>query len=70
MIYLSPVFVLQFVLQVLALVSLWRGRAVSGNRWLWTAVIVPFGFVGLAIFYFFARKDETAGPPLGSAPSA
>jgi len=44
------------VLDVLAIVEVWKSSRSDGDKLLWTVVIVIFPLVGLAAYYFFARK--------------
>ncbi len=44
------------ILDVLAIVEVWKSPRSDGDKLLWTVVIVVFPLVGLAAYYFFARK--------------
>lgn len=44
------------VLDVLALIEVWKSARTDGDKVLWSAVIVIFPFVGLIAYYLFGRK--------------
>ena len=44
------------VLDILALVEVWKSARTDGDKVLWTAIIVIFPFVGLLAYYFMGRK--------------
>lgn len=44
------------VLDVLALVELWKSGRSDGDKLLWTIVIVVFPLVGLIAYHFFGRR--------------
>lgn len=44
------------VLDVLALVEVWKSSRTDGDKILWTAVIIILPFVGLIAYYLFGRK--------------
>ena len=44
------------VLDVLALVEVWKSSRTDGDKILWSAVIVIFPFFGLLAYYFVGRK--------------
>lgn len=48
--------VIVVVLDLLALVEVWKSARTTGDKLLWTAIIVVFPFVGLAAYYFLGRK--------------
>ncbi len=47
---------LVIVLDVLALVEVWKSPRADSDKILWTAVIVILPFVGLIAYYLFGRK--------------
>ena len=44
------------VLDLLAIVEVWKSSRSDGDKLLWTIVIVIFPLVGLAAYYLIARK--------------
>jgi sugar phosphate permease len=44
------------VLDVLAIVEVWKSGRSDGDKLLWTLAIVVFPFVGLLAYYFVGRK--------------
>lgn len=47
---------LVIVLDVLALVEVWKSARSDSDKILWTAVIIILPFVGLLAYYLFGRK--------------
>jgi len=53
-----PLLVLQFVMQVTALVNLYKREKVKfDNKWIWVVIIILFNILG-PIFYFAFRGPE------------
>ncbi|MDX1530077.1 MAG: PLD nuclease N-terminal domain-containing protein [Rhodothermales bacterium] len=56
----SPTFgicgLILLVLDVLALVEIWQSVRSTGDKVLWTVVIVIFPLIGLLLYYFLGRK--------------
>ena len=44
------------VLDVLALIEVWKSSRSDGDKLLWTLVIVVFPFFGLLAYYFVGRR--------------
>ncbi len=44
------------VLDILAILEVWKSSRSDGDKLLWTAVIIIFPLVGLAAYYLIARK--------------
>lgn len=51
-----PLFILQLVLLVLALLDLRRISATNGPKWVWVLVVIFLNTVGPIIYFFFGRK--------------
>ena len=58
---LIPVLLIQFGLQIYALIDLSRRsreQVRGGNKWLWVAIIVLGEILGPIVYFVVARKDE------------
>ncbi len=47
---------IHLVLVIWALVTIWKGRGTTGNKALWTVVVIVFPLVGLLVWYFVGKK--------------
>lgn len=54
---LTPLFLIQFGLQIFSFIHLYRRRAAPPSKLLWVAVIIFFGILG-CIVYFILSKEE------------
>lgn len=55
---LIPLFVIQLILQIVALVDLYKRETVTGGKkWIWVLVIIFGEILGPAIYFIFGRKD-------------
>ncbi|TSJ66179.1 PLDc_N domain-containing protein [Allobacillus salarius] len=52
---LAPLFILQLILMVIALIDLAKNDEPKGPKWVWTLVIIFINIVG-PIVYFIAGK--------------
>ncbi|AJS60121.1 PLDc N-terminal domain-containing protein [Paenibacillus sp. IHBB 10380] len=52
-----PIFVLQFVLAVIGLISLSRAEEVRGPKWMWVFIIVLLNMFGSILYFVVGRKD-------------
>jgi hypothetical protein len=70
---LGVLVVAQLSLDVIALVDLYRrpaARVVSGNKWVWLAVILLVNLLGAILYLVVGRvKTETAVAPPSSRPT-
>ena len=44
------------ILDILAIVNIWKGRGDTTHKIIWTVVILVFPIVGLLVWYFVAKK--------------
>lgn len=61
---LAVVALAQITLDVFALVDLYRrpaDRVLSGNKWIWVAVILLANLIGAILYLAVARKPDAAG---------
>lgn len=56
---LIPVLIIQFGMQIFALVDLYRQPAenIKGSKWLWVAIILIGEFIGPIVYLVLARKE-------------
>ena len=55
---------IQVLIQVAALVSLYRAPAVVfGNKWVWVAIIILGSLMGALVFFIIGRKPEPTKEP-------
>jgi hypothetical protein len=70
---LGALIVVQIVLDVFALVDLYRRpveRVVFGNKWVWVAIIVLINTVGAILYFAIGRKPAPATDARPAAPAA
>ncbi|MFF2912764.1 PLDc N-terminal domain-containing protein [Paenibacillus sp. NPDC057934] len=53
-----PLVVLQVLLAVIGLISLWKAESVRGPKWLWIIILVAGSLFG-SIAYFTVGRRET-----------
>lgn len=58
MLVLLPIFVLQLILLITALVSLVKQEETQGPKWLWAIIIVFFNIVGPILYFIIGRKQR------------
>ncbi len=56
--FLIPVFILQAVLWLVALIDLVRREQTRGPKWAWLLVILFINIIGPIIYLLFGRRDE------------
>ncbi len=63
---LAVLAVLQIVLDVVALVDLYRrptSQVATGNKWIWVAVIVLVNLLGAILYFAIGRRPPPAAEP-------
>ena len=54
-----PLLVLQFIMQVIALVNLYKREKVRfNNKWIWVAIIILFNILGPILYFAFRGPDD------------
>ncbi|HBY66008.1 MAG TPA: negative regulator of sigma-Y activity [Acholeplasmataceae bacterium] len=54
-----PLLVLQFVMQVIALVNLYKREKVRfDNKWIWVAIIILFNILGPILYFAFRGPED------------
>lgn len=54
---IAPILVIQLVLYVVALISLYKAEATRGPKWLWVIIIVLGSMIGSVVYFVAGRKD-------------
>ncbi|MFE4714086.1 MULTISPECIES: PLD nuclease N-terminal domain-containing protein [unclassified Paenibacillus] len=52
-----PLVVLQVLLAVIGLISLWKAESVRGPKWLWIIIIVAGNLLGSVAYFTVGRRD-------------
>ncbi|WP_127533899.1 PLDc N-terminal domain-containing protein [Paenibacillus kobensis] len=55
---LAPLFFIQFILLVIALVMLVRADATRGPKWMWALIIIFINIIGPVLFFVIGRRDR------------
>jgi len=55
---LIPLFILQFILIIAALIDLARREQTRGPKWVWVLVILFVSTIGPIIYFIAGRQDE------------
>jgi hypothetical protein len=55
---LLPVIVLQLILVITALVSLFKQEQTNGPKWLWTIIILFINIIGPVLYFIFGKKER------------
>lgn len=53
---LAPLIIIQFILVVVALVDLFKGRKTLGPKWMWILIIVFVTTLGPILYFVIGRK--------------
>lgn len=52
-----PILILQLVLAVIGLISLFKAERVLGPKWIWGIIIVCGNIVGSILYFIVGRKE-------------
>ncbi len=55
---LAPVILLQFGLQIYALVDLSRQAKVRWSKWIWVAIIIVGELLGPILYFLFSERES------------
>jgi len=55
---LLPIFVLQLILLITALVSLVKQEETQGPKWLWAVIILFINIIGPILYFIIGRKQR------------
>ncbi|GGG81265.1 PLD nuclease N-terminal domain-containing protein [Paenibacillus radicis (ex Gao et al. 2016)] len=55
---IAPLFVIQLILVIVALVALAKASQTRGPKWLWVLVIVFVNIIGPVLFFVVGRRND------------
>jgi len=53
-----PVLIIQFILQIIALIDLFRTQETRGPKWLWLILILVSGMIASIVYFIVGRKQQ------------
>jgi len=54
---IAPLFIIQIVLMIIALIDIRRIHATNGPKWAWVLVVIFVNTIGPIIYFIFGRKN-------------
>lgn len=55
---LLPIFVIQFLLMLIAIIDLVRSQETRGPKWMWLIIILVTNMLGSIIYFIVGRKQS------------
>ena len=55
---IAPLFIVQAVLAIVALIDIVRIHATNGPKWVWVLVVLIINTIGPIIYFIFGRKTS------------
>ena len=55
---IAPLFVVQVVLAIVALIDIARIHATNGPKWVWVLVVLVINTIGPIVYFIFGRKTS------------
>lgn len=55
---IAPIFVLQLILMVFALISCLRQDETNGPKWLWVLIIIFINILGPILYFVIGKKNN------------
>ncbi|WP_231572605.1 PLD nuclease N-terminal domain-containing protein [Halobacillus sp. BBL2006] len=55
---LAPLFVIQLILMITALISLVKAEATNGPKWMWALIILLINTIGPIAYFIFGRRQD------------
>lgn len=55
---LAPLFFIQLILLVAALISLMKANATNGPKWMWVLIILFINIIGPVAYFIIGRSDD------------
>lgn len=55
---IAPIFVIQLILLIIALIDLSKINQTNGPKWLWAIIIIFVNILGPIIYFVFGRKQS------------
>jgi hypothetical protein len=55
---LAPLFLIQLILMITALISLLKAEATNGPKWMWALIILLINTIGPIAYFIFGRRFD------------
>lgn len=55
---IAPIFVIQFILLIIALIDLSKIKETNGPKWVWALIIIFISIVGPIVYFVIGRKQS------------
>jgi hypothetical protein len=55
---LAPIFVIQFILLLVAIIDLVRTEKTNGPKWLWVIIILFVNIIGPILYFVIGRRNH------------
>ena len=55
---IAPLFVVQVILAIVALIDIARIHATNGPKWVWVLVVLIINTIGPIVYFIFGRKTS------------
>lgn len=55
---LAPLFILEAILAIVAIIAWFKTEKTNGPRWLWLVIIVFITIIGPILFFIFGRRQH------------
>ena len=55
---IAPLFIVQVILAIVALVDIARIHATNGPKWVWVLVVLVINTIGPIVYFIFGRKTS------------
>ena len=55
---IAPLFIVQVILAIVALIDIARIHATNGPKWVWVLVVLVINTIGPIVYFIFGRKTS------------
>ena len=55
---IAPLFIVQAILAIVALIDIARIHATNGPKWVWVLVVLVINTIGPIVYFIFGRKTS------------
>ena len=55
---IAPLFIVQAILAIVALIDIARIHATNGPKWVWVLVVIIINTIGPIVYFIFGRKTS------------
>ncbi|WP_442594135.1 PLD nuclease N-terminal domain-containing protein [Neobacillus sp. D3-1R] len=55
---LAPIFIIQFILLLVAIIDLVRIEKTNGPKWLWVIIILFVNIIGPILYFVIGRRNQ------------